>query len=174
MQIVKFTTLRAGALALVLAAAAVAGPVSAWSGEQGRSERMLGKMSSHLDLSAEQQASVAGLMAEAREAGAADRERMREIKMQLRAQANSADAGANQALADELGAITARSAYRMTETRTAMQALLSEEQRSKLEAMEAQRGEHGRKHGKGGGEKGKGSGEKGKQQGRRSTEASDS
>lgn len=167
MQTLEFTTFRAGALALVLAAAAVAGPVSAWPGEEGRSERMLGKMSSHLDLSAEQQASVAGLMAAARDAGAADRERMREVKTQLRAQANSADAGANQALADELGAITARSAYRMTETRAAVQALLSEEQRSRLEAMEAQRGEHGRKHGKG-------SGEKGKQQGRRSTEASDS
>ncbi|MFU8763346.1 MAG: Spy/CpxP family protein refolding chaperone [Haliea sp.] len=167
MQTPRFTTFRAGALALVLATAAVAGPVSAWPGEEGRSERMLGKMSSHLDLSAEQQASVAGLMAEARAAGAADRERMREIKTQMRAQANSADAGANQALADELGAITARSAYRMTETRAAVRALLSEEQRSKLEAMEAQRDEHGRKHGKG-------SGENGKQQGRRSAEASDS
>jgi Spy/CpxP family protein refolding chaperone len=167
MQTPQFTTFRAGALALALATAAVAGPVSAWPGEEGRSERMLGKMSSHLDLSAEQQASVAGLMAEARAAGAADRERMQEIKTQLRAQSSNFDASVSRALADELGAITARSTYRMTETRAAVQALLSEEQRSRLEAMEAQRGEHGRKHGKG-------SGEKGKQQGYRGTEASDS
>lgn len=163
----KFTTFRASALALALATAAVAGPVSAWPGEEGRSERMLGKMSSHLDLSAEQQASIAGLMAEAREAGAADRERMQEIKTQLRAQTSSFDAGATQVLADELGEITVRSTYRMTETRAAVQALLGEDQRSKMEAMEAQRGEYGRKHGKG-------SAEKAKKQERRSTDASDS
>ena len=167
MQTPKFTTFRAGTLALVLATAAVAGPVFAWPGEEGRSERMLGKMSSHLDLSAEQQASVAELMAEARAAGTADLERMREIKAQLRAQSDNFDARTSQALADELGQITARSTYRMAETRAAMQALLDEEQRGKLEAMEARRGEHGRKHGKG-------SGDNGKQQGRRSTEASDS
>lgn len=167
MQTPQFTAFRAGALALVLATATVAGPVSAWPGEEGRSERMLGKMSSHLELSAEQQASVAGIMAEAREAGAADRKRMQEIKAQLRAQSARFDAGATQALADELGEITARSTYRMTETRAAVHALLGEEQRSKLEAMEAQRGEHGRKHGKG-------SAERAKKQERRRTEASDS
>ena len=55
----------------------------------------------------------------------------------------------------------------MTATRAAVHALLDEDQRSKLEAMEAQRGEHGRKHGK------KSAGQGGKQE-RRGLEASDS
>ncbi|MDO8861210.1 Spy/CpxP family protein refolding chaperone [Haliea sp. E1-2-M8] len=157
MQTPKFSVFRASALALAISAAAVAGPALAQPGDEAGSERMLGKMTRHLDLDAEQQTSVAKLMDEAREAGAADRERMQEIKTQLRAQANSFDAGVARALADELGQITARSTYRMTATRAAMHELLDEEQRSKLEAMEAQRGEHGRKHGKGAGKvKGKG------------------
>ncbi|MFO7553545.1 MAG: Spy/CpxP family protein refolding chaperone [Haliea sp.] len=167
MQTPKLTVFRAGALALVLATAAAAGPVSAWPGGEGASEGMLGKMSRHLDLSTEQQASVAELMSEARAAGAADHERMREIKQQLRAQVGSFDADATRALADELGQITARSSYRMTATRAAVHALLDEDQRGKLEAMEAQRGEHGRKHGK------KSAGQGGKQE-RRGMEASDS
>ncbi len=150
MQTHRFTAIRAGAFALALTAAAVAAPALAERGGEEGSDRMLGKMTRHLELDTEQQASVASLMAEAREAGAADRERMQEIKTQLRAQADSFDAGATQALADELGAITARSTYRMTETRAAMHELLNEEQRGKLDAMESKRGEKWRKHGKGG------------------------
>jgi Spy/CpxP family protein refolding chaperone len=167
MQTPKLTSFRAGALALAFATAAVAGPVVAWPGEGSGSDRMLGKMTQQLDLSAEQQASVAELMAEARQAGAADRERMREIKTQLRAQSKDFDAGVAQALTDELGQLTARSTYRMTATRAQIHGLLGEEQRGKLEAMEAKHGEHGRKHGKGSAEKGK------KQEGR-SAEKSDS
>lgn len=167
MQTVTSSAFRAGALALALATATVAIPASAWPGEESGPEHMLGKMARYLDLSEEQQASVAELMAEAREAGVADRVRMREIKTQLRAQSSNFDASAARTLADELGEITARSTYRMTETRAAVHALLGEEQRSKLEAMEAQRGEHGRKHGKG-------SAERAEKQERRGTEASDS
>ncbi len=145
------SALRTGALVLALTTAAVAAPVSASPGEDG-AEPMLGRMVRHLDLNAEQQASVAEVMARAREAGAADRERMREIKTQLREQTGSFDAGATQALADELGQITARNTYRMTETRASIRELLNDEQREKLEAMEARRGEgkHGKGPGKGG------------------------
>lgn len=145
------TALRTSALVLALATAAVAAPASAWPDEGGPGP-MAGKMIQHLDLTAEQQASVSEIMTRAREAGAADHERMREIRTQLRAQSDSFDAGATQALADELGQITARSTYRMTETRAAVHALLNEEQREKLEALEARRGE--RKHGKGPGKGG--------------------
>jgi len=167
MQAAKSSAFRAAALALALATAAVATPASAWPGEESGPEPMLGKMARHLDLSEEQQASVAELMAEAREAGAGDRVRMREIRTQLRAQSRDFDASATRALADELGEITARSSYRMTETRAAMHALLGEEQRSKLETMEGQRSDYGRKHGKG-------SAEPGRKQERRTTEATDS
>ncbi|MEQ9462388.1 MAG: Spy/CpxP family protein refolding chaperone [Haliea sp.] len=157
------SAIRTSALVLALATAAVAAPASAWPGEGGPGP-MAGRMIQHLDLTAEQQASVAEIMARSREAGAADHERMREIKTQLRAQSDSFDAGATQALADELGQITARSTYRMTETRAAVNALLNEEQREKLEALEAKRGE--RKHGKGPG--------KGGHKERKATETSES
>lgn len=145
------SVLRTATLVMSLATAALAAPVSASPGEDG-AEPMLGRMVRHLDLNAEQQASVAEVMARAREAGSADRERMREIKTQLREQAGEFDPGATQALADELGQITARNTYRMTETRASIRELLNDEQREKLEAMEARRGEgkHGKGPGKGG------------------------
>jgi Spy/CpxP family protein refolding chaperone len=72
---------------------------------------------------------------------------MQEIRRELQSQGASFDPAASESLTQELGAITARSAYRRTETRAAVRALLSEEQRTKLDALESQRGK-GREPGK--------------------------
>jgi Spy/CpxP family protein refolding chaperone len=112
----------------------------------GDPARMLEKMSTHLELSESQQSEMAKLLEQAREAGAADRERMRELRQQLRAQQSSFDAGTAQALADELGQITARSSYRRVETRAAIHRLLDDSQREKLEQMEAKRDKRWMKH----------------------------
>jgi Spy/CpxP family protein refolding chaperone len=141
MKTATLSTFHAGVLLLALALATGTAPVSAWPDDEGRPERMLGKVTRQLDLSPEQQASVAALMAEARSAAAADRARMRELKAELRPDGGTFDAAGARATADELGEITARLSFRMAETRAAVHALLNEEQRAKLQALEAQRGE---------------------------------
>jgi Spy/CpxP family protein refolding chaperone len=134
----------AGALALVTTMAltpAFAAP------QGGNPERMLERMAQHVDLSDTQRVEIGELLQAAAAEGAADRARMQEIRRELQSQGASFDAAASESLTEELGAITARNAYRRTETRAAVRALLSEEQRAKLDAMESQRGK-GREPGK--------------------------
>ncbi len=145
---------RNAGLALILLGSLAVAPGWAATGgghHDGDPARMLKKMSAHLELSESQQSEVAKLLERAREAGAADRERMQELRQQLRAQQSSFEAGTAQALADELGQITARSSYRRVETKAAIHRLLDDSQREKLEQMEAKRHQHRLKRGHEGG-----------------------
>ncbi|QIB64174.1 Spy/CpxP family protein refolding chaperone [Kineobactrum salinum] len=143
-------TARNTGLALLLLGSLAAAPgwTAPGDGHHGADpERMLTKMSRHLDLSQEQQDRVSQLLAQAHEAGAADRERMQALRGQLRDQQSNFDAGTAQALADELGQITARSSFRRAETRAGIYQLLDDSQRQKLERMEAKRHKHRFKRG---------------------------
>lgn len=142
---------RNAGFALLLLGALAAAP--GWTAPEGPHhggdpERMLQKMSAHLELTQEQQDRVSQLLEQAREAGAADRERMQELQRALRDQASNFEPATARALTDELGQIKARSSYRRTETRAAIHELLDDEQREKLEQMKAKRGKHGREGGR--------------------------
>ncbi|MEZ5554883.1 Spy/CpxP family protein refolding chaperone [Haliea sp.] len=138
--------LRRTASALALVTTIAVAPAFA-APEGGNPERMLERMAQHVDLSDSQRVEIGALLKAAAEEGAGDRARMQEIRRELQSQGASFDPTASESLTQELGAITARSAYRRTETRAAVRALLSEEQRTKLDAMESQRGK-GREPGK--------------------------
>jgi Spy/CpxP family protein refolding chaperone len=127
------------ASAVTLAAAIAAAPAFAAPGG-GNPERMLERMAQHIELSDTQRVEIGELLQAAAAEGAADRARMQEIRRELQSQEANFDPAASESLTGELGAITARSAYRRTETRAAVRALLSEEQREKMDAMERQRG----------------------------------
>ena len=66
-------------------------------------------------------------------------ERMMEIRQELKAMNEDFDAGKAQQLADELGAIASRMAYRMASAPAEIYALLEPEQREELAALEERR-----------------------------------
>jgi len=132
--------LRTGTIALALCGAAVAIPTWA-SPDQGGEHHMLERMSRQLDLADDQRSAVAKLMAQTREEGAADRERMREIRRLLRERGDAVDAATAQSLTEELGQITLRSADRRAETQAAVRELLDEEQRQRMDEMHSKRAE---------------------------------
>ncbi len=119
---------------------------AAWSmGPQGRefdSDRMLERMSEHLQLTEEQEQDVQSIMDENSDQMQADRERMQEIRDALEAQRESFDAGKAQSLADELGQITARMAFTATSKHARVYQVLSEEQRQQMAQMRAEREAH--------------------------------
>ncbi|HAN69663.1 MAG TPA: hypothetical protein DCQ70_14380 [Halieaceae bacterium] len=138
--------IRRGTAVIALAAAIAAAPGFA-APERGDPERMLERMTRHLELSESQQSAIGELLQEAAAEGAEDRARMKEIREALREQGENFDATASESLTRELGEVTARSAYRRTETRAAVRDLLNEEQRAELDAAESERGKKGGKHG---------------------------
>ena len=101
--------------------------------------RMLAHMGEKLELSAEQQAEVEQLMTETQQANAPDRQRLQELRGEMRAQRDDFDTGTAQRIADEIGQITNRMVYRTSETWARVYQVLNAEQRSELDAMMAKR-----------------------------------
>ena len=102
-------------------------------------DRMLSHIGDELDLTETQETKIEALVAESREEGKGEPERMMEIRQELKAMNEDFDAGKAQQLADELGAIASRMAYRMASTHAEIYALLEPEQREELAALEERR-----------------------------------
>ncbi|TGD74686.1 periplasmic heavy metal sensor [Mangrovimicrobium sediminis] len=114
---------------------------AAWSGPHGNphmgpddSAPFMARMVDELDLSDEQRTTIQGLVTDAREAGKADHQRMREIHAALKDMRTSFDEDKARALTDELGEISARMAYRMSSTGAGVYAQLTPEQQTELDA----------------------------------------
>ena len=105
-------------------------------------ERMLAHMTEQLDLSETQAREVGEILASDKAQAKADIERMGEIRQALEAEATDFDAGRTQKLADELGEITSRTAYRMTSKHAEIYQLLTPEQREEMEQLRERRREH--------------------------------
>ena len=102
-------------------------------------DEMMSHMADELDLSETQEAEVQSLVAASREASEAEYQRMMEIRHELKTMNKDFDAGKAQQLADELGGITSRVAYRMVTTHAQIYQLLEPEQREELAALEERR-----------------------------------
>ncbi len=121
------------------AAVLLSGPSFAGDGGDRGPDRMMEQMTEVLELSDVQKTRIQGVLAQGREAGAADRERIRALRESLRAGRDSFDANQVKAATDELGEITGRMAYRRTETQYQIRELLNDEQRVELDEMMEQR-----------------------------------
>jgi len=118
---------------------------AAWSGgHRGDfdSERMIQRLTDHLALTESQQQQVEELLAAGRDSAQADYRRMQEIREALREQRQGFDAGEAQKLADELGEITSRTAFRMASHQAQLYALLTEEQREQFDEFHERREQH--------------------------------
>ncbi|TDG14157.1 hypothetical protein E2F43_11830 [Seongchinamella unica] len=116
--------------------------VSAWSMGQSHErdmDRMLSHMTEALNLSEGQQAGIETLLNEVREEGGAERERMNEIRGQLKAMRTDFNAGEAQQLADELGVITSRMAYRMASAQAQVYQQLEPAQQEHFEVLAERR-----------------------------------
>ena len=116
--------------------------------------RMLAHMADKLELDTAQRAEVEKLLTGAKQANAADRNRMEDLRAELMAQQNSFDPFAAQRIADEIGQITGRMVYRASETWAQVYQLLNAEQRVALDAMIAKRRARRDKWHQGGGKAG--------------------
>lgn len=121
------------ALSAVLLASAGAWAASHHPGHSP--ERMLEHMTDTLNLTATQQSQVEILMSENRGTMESDRERMGEIRDELKAMRTDFDAGSAQSLADELGEITSRTSYAMASTQAEIYQLLTPQQREEMDEM---------------------------------------
>ncbi|MEP5568925.1 MAG: Spy/CpxP family protein refolding chaperone [Halioglobus sp.] len=102
-------------------------------------DKILAHLSDELALSSAQEQQINVLVDESKEAGAADIVRLSEIREQMKAMRNDFDAGKAQQLADELGEISGRMAYRMASTQADVYQLLSPQQRAELTALSEKR-----------------------------------
>jgi Spy/CpxP family protein refolding chaperone len=131
---------RSMALTGVVATAAGAGPAMGFDHltmgphDQGR---MIVAMADKLNLDAEQETEVKAIYADANSATKADRERLRQLREQLRAQGDNFDPGEAQKLADETGEITSRLVYAMASTHARIGAVLTASQREQLQALQS-------------------------------------
>jgi Spy/CpxP family protein refolding chaperone len=107
--------------------------------------QMMAQMGKKLDLSAEQQSEVEGLLASAKQASAADQKRMHELRVEMKGMRDNFDAEKARKLADEIGKVTGRLVYQASATWSGVYQLLNAEQKAELDSMMAQRGE---RHGK--------------------------
>lgn len=135
-------------------ASAVAMSMAAWSmapahGMGPDPARMIAHLSDRLDLSGEQQAEVESLVAAAKQGGEADRARLQELRAQMLAMKGNFDPGQAQAIADEIGQITARVVYQASETFARVYQLLNAEQQAELEELMARHSERRGRWGKG-------------------------
>ena len=116
---------------------------AAWSmGPHGRDidhDRMLARMSEHLQLTESQENEIQGILNENSQQMDTDRARLQEIRDAMRLQRESFDAGTTQSLADELGEITARMAYTATSKHARVYQVLDEEQRAEMLEIRAKR-----------------------------------
>ena len=128
---------------------------ASWSmnhgGMMGRDPaRMLAHMTERLDLTPEQHEEVAGLLTSAQEATGADRERLTQLRRELREQLADFDEARARELADEVGQITATMVFEATSTQARVQAVLRPEQREEMRRMMDKRMERrGKWHGAG-------------------------
>lgn len=144
-------TLIAGTAVLVTTVSLAA---AAWPGKPGGDrhidpERMVERLTRHLELTAEQQAQAENLFTSSFEESSADRARMEELRETLKGSAAEFDAGTVQATADEIGDLTSRMVYRRASTQASLYQLLDEEQRAEMEEFREKRGqrrEHSRGH----------------------------
>ncbi len=105
-------------------------------------ERMVPRMSEHLDLSEEQEQQITTILEENKAQMKADHERINEIRDALHQQRENFDAGEAQKLADELGEITTRMAYQAASKHAQVYQLLDEEQREELAELQEKRDQH--------------------------------
>lgn len=104
-------------------------------------DKILAYMAHELELTQSQQAQVNILVEENSGVGKADQQRLGEIREEMIAMRGDFDAGSAQKLADELGEITARLAYRMASTQAEIYQLLTPEQRQQMLALVEKRDE---------------------------------
>ena len=123
-------------LAAVIGAAAARdyGPPGMHMLEDGR---MADRLIEKLALDAVQADQLRSIQSAATEATREDRERLKTLHKQFRAQADDFDQGAAQKLADEVGEITARLVYAATSVRASAYDVLTEAQRAELEEIRA-------------------------------------
>ena len=103
--------------------------------------RMVAHMVDRLDLTEDQQAQVAELMASSSAQSATDRKRLQELREDLRGQRDNFDAGQAQKMADEMGEITSRMVFQVTSTQAGIYELLTDEQKAEMDEMMEQRDE---------------------------------
>ena len=118
--------------------------VAAWSmgpppGMDPDPVRMIARMSSSLDLTAEQKTKVESVLAAAKEAGAADRARLQELRTQMMTQRTDFDAPKAHKIADEIGQLTGRMVYLASESWSKVYQELNADQKAKLDSMMAER-----------------------------------
>ena len=130
----------------------------AWPGKPGGDrtmdpERMVDRLTRHLELTEEQQLQAEEIFTLSFAEGTADRARIEELRDSLKGQAAEFDAGTVQATADEIGELTSRMVYRRASTQASLYQLLDEEQRAEMEEFAEKREDrrdkmrsHGRKH----------------------------
>jgi Spy/CpxP family protein refolding chaperone len=99
------------------------------------------RITEHLDLSVEQEEEINRLIDEVQIASAVDRERLHQIREDLRALSADFDDGEAQSLTDELGQISGRIAYRNVSTMAAVRALFTTEQLQQIEEYREHRNE---------------------------------
>ena len=121
-------------------------------GMQPDPARMMAQMSAKLDLSAEQQAKIQELTTAARQASAADHQRMQELRTEMAAMRDSFDATRARKTADEIGQVTGRLVFQASQTWSQVYQVLNAEQKARLDEMMAQRAQ-GRGKWRAGGEK---------------------
>jgi Spy/CpxP family protein refolding chaperone len=98
----------------------------------------LDMLADQIGLTEEQGTEITEIVNNAQLASAVDRERIHQIKDELRAMADNFDASQAQILADELGEISGRLAYNGTESHAAIRQVFTEEQRVMLEELRAE------------------------------------
>jgi Spy/CpxP family protein refolding chaperone len=98
----------------------------------------LDMLADEIGLTEEQGTEISRIVNEAQLASAVDRERMKQIKDELKQMVDNFDAGQAQILADELGEISARLAYKGAESRAAVHQVFSDEQILMLEQLRAE------------------------------------
>ncbi len=134
----KWLCAAALAAATVVSAGAVAmGPPP--EGMQADPSRMMAHMGKQLDLSAEQQAKIDGLVSASRQASATDQKRMQQLRTEMMGMRDNFDATRARKTADEIGQVTGRLVYQASETWSQVYQLLTVEQRAKLDELMAQR-----------------------------------
>jgi periplasmic protein CpxP/Spy len=106
------------------------------------SQKMLERMTDHLQLSDDQEQKIGAILAENSDQAKLDHQRMMEIREALESQRESFNAGETQRLADEMGEITTRFVYQSTEKRARVYQELNPEQQEQLADMHQRRDEH--------------------------------
>ena len=133
---------------LITGAAVVVTTVSltaaAWSsshrGERGPApEKMVDRLTLHLDLSEKQQIQARALFTQSFDESKSDRERLMALREGLSEQTIAFDAGMVQTAADEIGGITSRMVYRRASTQASLYQLLDEEQQEEMTELKERR-----------------------------------